>query len=159
MSWFEFIICQGFQLSPHLKIMNFKHRYVKVCRILCWKPLLLSRQDSTRGLQQVCKWYQADKKPHQVFRLLHKEEVLLPSKLTDKACVTSASGQSETNNVLALQYVLKRPCETLKLGNVYEHSEPQETSRGKRSLSNPPPPILSSVPAMDLGLESLRKVK
>lgn len=90
MSWFEFIICQGFQLPLHLKIMNFKHRYVKVCRILCWKPLLLSHQESTRGLQQVCKWYQADKKPHQVFRLLHKDEVLLPSKLMDKACVTSA---------------------------------------------------------------------
>ncbi len=38
---------------------------------------------------EVCKWHQAYKKPHQVFRLLHQDS-LLPSKLIDEACATSA---------------------------------------------------------------------
>lgn len=65
-----------------------------------------------------------------------------------KDCFFSLSGQSVTNNVLALQCLLKKPCETLRLGNVYEHSEPQETSRGKCSLSLSTPcfPFPSSTP-------------
>ncbi|KAF0042029.1 hypothetical protein F2P81_005561 [Scophthalmus maximus] len=40
--------------------------------------------------ESVCEWYQANKKPNPGFRLL-LEDVLLPSKMTDKACATSAS--------------------------------------------------------------------
>ncbi|KAK1896732.1 hypothetical protein KUDE01_016275, partial [Dissostichus eleginoides] len=59
--------------------------------------------------------------------------------------------------------VCRKSPETLRLGSVYEHSQPQETSRGKRCLSlkppAPQPPLLSFSPAVDLGPESLRKVK
>lgn len=70
-----------------------------------------------------------------------------------KDCLFSFSGQSETNNVLALQCLPKKPCETLRLGNVYEHAQPQETSRGKCSLSLSTPPASPFPPQLLTGSE------
>lgn len=79
-----------------------------------------------------------------------------------KDCLFSLSGQSVTNNVLALQCLLKKPCETLRLGNVYEHSKPQETSRVKMfplSLSPPPasPFPLPLLTGSEFGTRELEK--
>lgn len=58
----------------------------------------------------------------------------------------------------------KNPRESSRLGNIYGRLEPQETSRGKCSLSFsgpslPPRSLLSFLPTLNLGAESLRKVK
>lgn len=63
-----------------------------------------------------------------------------------KDCLFFLSGQSDTNTALALQCLPRGPCETLRLGNVYSHSEPQETSRGKCSPSFSTPSPLPPLP-------------
>lgn len=68
---------------------EFIHRWVKVCRISCWKPLLLSSPGLNPRPYPVCEWYQANKETHQIFWLL-REDVLLPSELMDEGCVVSA---------------------------------------------------------------------
>ena len=70
---------------------EFIHRWVKVSRISCWKPLLLSSPGLNPRPYPVCEWYQANKDTHQIFWLL-REDVLLPSELMDETCVSCLQG-------------------------------------------------------------------
>lgn len=104
-------------------------------------------------------------------RVSHIWQTLVAISLA-KACLFTLCSQSETKQdkkKIACPPVFaekkkKKPHETSGLGNIYGRLEPQETSRGKCSLSFSGPSLLlwsllSSLPTLDLGAESLRKVK
>lgn len=68
---------------------NLNKGHVKVCRSLCWKPPLLSRQNSTWGHSRSVNGIRLTRSLTRFSDSSHKD-VSLPSKLMDEACVTSA---------------------------------------------------------------------
>lgn len=82
-------MCHAFQLLLHLSSINLNIGILKSAQS-CYGSHRCPLPELNPSSWKVCDWYQVKRKPRQVFRLLHTN-VLLPCKLMDVACVTSAT--------------------------------------------------------------------